>query len=180
MSKVTVTSTVQPQPPPRCELLSHESSLDAEAASLGARGAVLAVGVVACLAVAVALVVTKLDDALGLFDQRADTNASFGYEQRAHTYPGWSPAAGRVLEDARLWMPEDAYYRVVETPGFDEAVSADFSRDLLLGFLLPRRPTDSESAEWIICYGCVDGSLGGEFELLSGVEGGPSFGRLRR
>ena len=150
------------------------------ALSRSVRGAVLGLGVVACVAASVALVVVKLDDALGFFDQQADVNASLGYEQRAHTYPGWSPAAGRVLEDARLWMPEDAEYRVVFLPGFDPERTSDFSRYFLLNFLLPRRPTSSASTEWVICYGCENGGLGGGFELLSSTEGGPSFGRMRR
>lgn len=135
-------------------------------------------GVVVCVAVAVTTAAMKLDDVLGILDLRADTNAAYRYDQRNHTLPEWAAAGGKVLEDARLWMPEDATYRVVLGREFDGIRSADFTRHFLLGFLLPRRPTGSNSAEWVFCYGCDDATLGDRFEVLSRVDGGPSFGRM--
>jgi hypothetical protein len=145
----------------------------------GAVGVLLRAGVVVCVAVAVGTAVLKLPDAIGLFDLRADLNAASSYSHWTHTHREWSPAAGEVLETARLWMPENARYRVVVGPGFDPTRSADFSRQLLYGFLLPRRPTRSEAAEWLICYGCDRETLGDRFELIAEVEGGPTFGRVR-
>lgn len=142
------------------------------------RGQVLTWGVVACVGAALATAVVKLDDALGIFDHRADLNSTYTYAQRTHTHPEWSPVAGRVLEDARLWMPEDARYRVVYGPRFDPAETSDLSHVLMLGFLLPRRPTSSESAEWVFCYGCDSGTLGPRFDVLSAADGGPAFGRI--
>ena len=141
-------------------------------------GALIRLGVVICAAVAITTATIRLDDVLGVYDLRADTNAASTYDQRAHTYPGWSTAGGKVLEDARLWMPEHATYRVVLGPGFDEARSTDFTRHMLLWFLLPRRPTESDSAKWVFCYGCNDTTLGERLRVLSHVEGGPSFGRV--
>lgn len=138
----------------------------------------LRLGVVVCVAVAAAIAAIRLNDALGLYDLRADMNAAATHEQRAHTYPGWAVAGGRVMEDARLWMPEDASYRVNFGPGFDGVRSSDFTRDMLLWFLLPRRPTRSASAEWVFCYGCDDAALGNRFKVLSRADGGPSFGRM--
>lgn len=113
------------------------------------------------------------------FDSRADTNSALTHEQRAHTDPSWSPAAGRVMEDARLWMPEDARYRVILAPGSNAARSPDFSRALLLWYLLPRRPTTSPSAEWVFCYGCDEETFDTRFHVLSHAPGAPLFGRLR-
>ena len=45
--------------------------------------------------------------------------------------------------------------------------STDFTRHMLLWFLLPRRPTESESAKWVFCYGCDDTMLGERFRILS-------------
>jgi hypothetical protein len=140
---------------------------------------VLRAGVVVCVTAAIATALVKLPDAVGLFDLRADLNAASSYSHRTHTHREWSPAAGEVLETARLWMPEDARYRVVLGPRFDSTRSADFSHQLLYGFLLPRRPTRSERAEWLICYGCDRKTLGDRFELIAQVEGGPTFGRMR-
>jgi len=135
-------------------------------------------GVVACIAAAVATAALKLEDVLGVFDGRADANSAQTYSQRTHTHPEWSPAAGRVLENARLWMPEDATYRVVFGPAFDRHRSSDFTYLLLVGFLLPRRPSTSDSAPWVFCYGCDEHTLGDRFKILSRTAGGPWFGRI--
>jgi hypothetical protein len=144
-----------------------------------ARSTTLRVGVVLCVATAFATVVVKLNDAIGIFDLRADTNASYTYSQWTHTLPEWSPASGRVLESARLWMPEDATYQIVFGKEFDERSTSDFSHLLLREFLLPRRPTTS-AATWIFCYGCKDPTLGGRVEVLAEAPGGPAFGRRLR
>ena len=64
-----------------------------------------------------------------------------------------------VIEDARLWMPEDARYRVVRGPRWDNA-RRGCRRGFLTWFLLPRRETDSSSAPWVFCYGCDLAALG--------------------
>lgn len=138
----------------------------------------LRIGVVVCVVIAVATAAVKLPSALGIFDLRADNNAALTYSQRAHTHPEWFAAAGNLLEDARLWMPEDARYRVVFGPRFDRTRSSDFTHLLLYGFLLPRRPTSSEDAKWVFCYGCTDTTLGDGFQVLARLEGGPMFGVL--
>jgi len=135
-------------------------------------------GVVVCIAAAVATAALELEDALGVFDGRADANSEQTYSQRTHTHPEWSPAAGRVLENARLWMPESARYRLVFGPAFDRHRSSDFSYLLLVDFLLPRRPSTSDSAPWVFCYGCDEHTLGDRFKILSRTAGGPWFGRI--
>lgn len=135
-------------------------------------------GVVICVGVAVTTAAMRLDDVLGLFDLRADTNAAYTHDQRTHTLPEWGAAGAKVLEAARLWMPEDATYRVVFGREFDGIRSSDFTRHFLPGYLLPRRQTGSDSAEWVFCYGCDDATLGERFEVLSRVDGGPAFGRM--
>ena len=139
-------------------------------------GFVLRLGVVGCLAAAVGTAGLKLDDALGVFDLRADINSSLTYSGRTHTYPEWSPAPGKVLETARLWMPADATYRVVYGRSFDASRTADFSHQLLYDFLLPRRPTTSKAAPWVFCYACDKRVLAG-MNVIAEVPGGPVFGR---
>jgi hypothetical protein len=136
----------------------------------------LRVGVVLCVAVATGTAALRLDDALGIFDLRADINSSLTYSGRTHTHPEWSPAPGRVLETARLWMPRDARYRVVYGPGFDASRTGDFSHQLLYDFLLPRRPTASRAARWVFCYGC-DPRVLADLDVIAEVPGGPVFGR---
>lgn len=142
--------------------------------------ALLRLAVVACVAAAVGTAVVKLPDALGIFDLRADINATSTYSERTHTHREWSAAGGDVLETARLRMPESARYRVVFGPAWERTAGADFTHKLLYGFLLPRRPTRAEEAEWVFCYGCDKGTLGEGFEVIAGVVGGPTFGRMLR
>lgn len=158
--------------------LARRSPSASERARRSALNGTIRLGVVFCVAVAVGTAAVKVDDVLGYFDVRADTNAAATFEQRAHTYPGWAVSEGRFMEDARLWMPEDARYRVVLGPRFDAERSWDLTRYLLLWYLLPRRPTTSASAEWAFCYGCDEATLGDRFEILSRVPGGPLFGRV--
>lgn len=138
----------------------------------------LRLGVVLCVVAATGTAAVRLDDTLGTFDLRADVNATYTYAQRAHTHPEWSAAGGSVLEIARLWMPEDASYRIIYGPRFDEARTSDFTHLFLIGFLLPRRPTASHSAEWAFCYGCTEETLRKRFDVLARVSGGPAFGRV--
>ena len=46
--------------------------------------------------------------------------------------------------------------------------------------LLPRRQTTSESAPWVLCYGCVLTDFDERFELLAGTPPGLIFGRVTR
>jgi hypothetical protein len=124
--------------------------------------------------------VLRLDETLGLFDFRADHNASLGYLDREYGDRGWAPDR-RVVEDARLWMPDDARYVIAIGPSWlniDGTVGADF----LKYFLLPRREVEAGSgeAEWAFCWECDRSQLGGRFEVLSRGRDGFVFGRLTR
>ncbi len=140
---------------------------------------VVRAGVVLCVAVALGTAFVKLRDVLGVFDQRADANSTLTYPQRSHTHPEWSPEGGNVLEAGRLWMPEDAEYRIVFGPSFDRKLAVDFTRHFLVGYLLPRRPTDSDRAPWLFCYACDEQTLE-RLEVIAAAEGGPTFGRVTR
>jgi hypothetical protein len=134
------------------------------------------VGVITCAVVVAASGLGRLDETLGLFDYRADRNAGLTYLDREYGDRGWAPNR-RVIDDARLWMPEDATYRIILGPRWDNldgTVAADFLRY----FLLPRRDTDSSSAQWVFCYACDRSELDG-FEVLSKGRAGISFGSIR-
>ena len=124
------------------------------------------VGVVLCVAAAAYIGAARLDDTVAVFDFRADLNASASYRDRTYL-PGRGLAGSwRVLEDARLWMPHDASYRVVEGPAAGLETSR-YARFFLLGLLLPRRQTDSASAPFVFCYGCTRSTLGPHVHVLS-------------
>ena len=133
----------------------------------------------AAVAVACVLGAGRLDDAVAVFDFRADANASASY--REHTYPPstWVAGSPEVIEDARLWMPEDAAYRVIDGPRFSLDESSGFGRNFLLTRLFPRTQTVSESAPWVFCYGCARATLGPRYEVLSESGEGFLFARRR-
>jgi hypothetical protein len=138
------------------------------------------IGVVACVAAAGLLGAGKLDDALAVFDFQADANVATTFNER--TYPEISGLDGwtSVLEDARLWMPEDATYRVVDGPRLPAATSPGSLRTYLGVLLMPRRQTQLESVPWVFCYGCTPSMLGPEYEILSDSGHGLRFARRRR
>jgi hypothetical protein len=132
----------------------------------GMRDLVVRVGVVACVAAAAYIAASRLDDTIAVFDFRADLNASATYRDRTYL-PGRGLAGSwHVLEDARLWMPRDASYRVVEGPAVGLETHR-YARFFLLGLLLPRRQTDSAAAPFVFCYGCTRSTLGPRVHVLS-------------
>jgi hypothetical protein len=139
-------------------------------------GAVRA-GVVVCVLVAAFAGLARLDETLGLFDWRADRNASLTYLDREYGDRGW--ALDRwVIEDARLWMPEDASYGIVLGPRWDN-LDGQVAADFLKYFLLPRREESADRAPWVFCYGCDVAQLDPRFEVLSRGRAGILFGRVR-
>ena len=134
------------------------------------------VGVVACIAAACLLGAGRLDNAVAVFDFRADENVAATFSER--TYPGveWLVGGQRVMEDARLWMPEDAAYRVIEGPGSSSARARSL-RFFLFVLLQPRDQAKLESAPWVFCFGCTPSTLGTEYEVLSDSGHGFLFAR---
>jgi hypothetical protein len=136
------------------------------------------VGVVACVASACVIGAGRLDTAVAVFDFQADANDAATYALR--TYPGieWLDDGARVIEDSRLWMPEDASYRVVEGPRSVEDRAGSL-RFFLLVLLQPREQTVRRSTPWAFCYGCTRATLERGYEVLSDSGDGFLFVRRR-
>jgi hypothetical protein len=132
--------------------------------------------VVVVVALAVVAGATRLDEALGLLDWRADVNASRSYLDRTYADDGLVVESRRVVEDARLLMPEDATYRILIGASEAGVRFRDVAPDFLRYFLLPRR--ESDDATYVFCLDCDVAALGEDFEVLS-EEGGIVFGRQR-
>ena len=137
---------------------------------------VIRLGVVICVIVGVAILPGALADALDGNRYWADRNAALGYMARSVPF---AEAVGspEVAEDARLWMPEDARYRIVQAPDLSGPLQWA-APDFLATFLLPRRRTDDADAEWVFCYSCDRAELGDGFEVLSDSGDGILFGRI--
>ena len=136
------------------------------------------VGVVACVAAACLGATGRLDDAVAVFDYHADANAVATFIERTYPEIEFIPGGAKVMEDARLWIPDDARYRVVDGP--DALVSRSGSlRTFLTVLLVPREQTNVESAPWAFCYGCSPSTLGPEYEVLSDSGHGFLFARRR-
>jgi hypothetical protein len=144
----------------------------------GARVMVTRLGAIACVAMASLLGAGRLDDAVAVFDFRADANGALTFNERTYPESAWVAGSARVLNDARLWIPKDSKYRVIRGPDFSLAQSSGYGRYFLLGLLLPRMQTDSDSAAWVLCYGCGRETLGDAYQVLS--DSGDGFLLARR
>lgn len=136
-------------------------------------------GVVACVGVACFVGAGRLDDTVAIFDFRADANAAATFRDRTLPASPWVAGSPRVMEEGRLWMPEDATYRVVEARKLAVAEGSGYGRHFLRNLLLPRVETDSESARWVFCYACTPATLGPQYEVLSDSGAGFLFARRR-
>lgn len=139
------------------------------------------IGVVLCVVIACALSIARIDQVLGLYDYRADRNASLTYRDRLLGEPFDIVGSQKVVDEASLWMPEDAKYRVLVGPNMrpESTLTRELAPAFLEFLLLPRDQTDSLSAPWVFCYGCDRSELGGRFEVLSDGGNGIVFGRIR-
>ena len=135
-------------------------------------------GVVACVGAACILGVGKLDNAVAVFDYQADANVAAGFNERTYPTIAELPEGAKVFEDARLWMPEHATYRVVEGP-LSTQLNRGSLRTFLTVLLMPRRETRLESAPWVFCYGCTRSTLGTDYDVLSDSGKGFQFARRR-
>lgn len=139
---------------------------------------VIRLGVVICVVLGAAILPSALSNALDGNDYWADRNGSLDYVSRSVPL---AEAVGsqQVAEDARLWMPEDAMYRIVQARDLQGPLQWA-APDFLAGFLLPRRQSEDAGAEWVFCFRCDPSELGDGFEVLSDSGDGILFGRMSR
>ena len=136
-------------------------------------------GVVTCIAAASLIGAGRLDDALAVFDFRADANAASTFTGRSYPQIAELPGGEEVMEDGRLWMPEDATYRVIRGPRPLAGLKSGSFRYFLLILLAPRTQTHRESAPWVFCYGCRPSTLAAKYQILSDSGHGFVFARRR-
>jgi hypothetical protein len=104
-------------------------------------------------------------------------NAALSYIERS-VPPADAVGSSKVAEDARLWMPQNARYRVVIGPNLSGPLPWS-TPEFLTTFLLPRRQTGSADARWIFCVHCSRSQLN-PIDVLSDSGDGIVFGRVNR
>jgi hypothetical protein len=84
-----------------------------------------------------------------------------------------------ALYRARDLIPRHASFRIVTGPNLTGATDLTLRSiaSYATYFLMPRRP--SESARWVLCYGCDLDRLGAPLQVLWRDEKGIAVGRLR-
>jgi hypothetical protein len=125
------------------------------------------VGVIACVAVAIAFVLVEWTRALDQLDALADKHSAFTYEDREIGAGNSIVADQRAMFEARALIPKNERFWVVTGEGtVGEATSLTIVSipHFATYFLLPRRPSDS--APWVICYGCDIAALGGNARVV--------------
>jgi hypothetical protein len=119
-------------------------------------------GVIACIAVAISFVLVKWVQVLDQLDARADKHAALTYEDREIGVGNSIVADQRAMFEARALIPPDAKFWVV-TGGGNVGEATELTNvsipNFATYFLMPRRPSDS--APWVICYGCDIAALSG-------------------
>ncbi|HXG76902.1 MAG TPA: hypothetical protein VNJ53_10060 [Gaiellaceae bacterium] len=111
---------------------------------------------------------------------RARAHLATPYLDRLYLEPFRLVGDPRVIEDARLWMPEEATYRVVTGPNvrLRKPATLESAIALVRFHLMPRRLV-AGPAGWVLCYGCRRSLLGDRFQVLSDGGNGVVFGRMR-
>jgi hypothetical protein len=145
--------------------------------SFGSPRSLARIGVVVCVFLTLAVTIRWLfHDALPGQNHWASLNASQTYAER--TFPSDEfIGSGHVAEDARLWMPRNATYRVFVGEKYQNTPWGWAAPNFLAGFLLPRVRDDS-NGRWVICLGCDSDALGKRFHVLSNGGNGVVFGRF--
>jgi hypothetical protein len=146
---------------------------------MSTRAVAVRIGVVACVVLAALIGAGRLDDSLAVFDFQADANVALTFSERNYPEIGGLEGWTSVLEDARLWMPDDATYRVIDGPREHGETAYSSLRTYLGVLLMPRRETQVPSGPWVFCYGCGPSTLGAEYEVLSDSGHGLLFARRR-
>jgi hypothetical protein len=142
---------------------------------------VVRLGVVSCVAVALAIALVQWVKTLGDLDALADKHAALTYEDREIGVGLSIVADQRAVFEARALIPPDGRYEVVtgdrpvrDATGWTKPYIGNFAAY----FLLPRKP--SNSAPWVICYGCDPSSLGARSRVVWTNGAGISLLRVDR
>jgi hypothetical protein len=118
-------------------------------------------GVVACAIIAWVAVIVELPHAIDRLGDRASGAASLTYEDREMGAALGVVADQRALREARALIPPNGRFYVATGPGTIAGateLTRPYIESFATSFLIPRRHSDS--APWVLCYGCDVEALG--------------------
>jgi hypothetical protein len=125
-------------------------------------------GVASCVAIAIASVLVEWPQAIDRLHERASQQAALTFEDREFGAVGNSIVADpRALYEARELIPADGSFHVVTgSEPIEGATPLTLTgiESYATFFLLPRRP--SNSARWVLCYGCEITALGSRARIV--------------
>jgi hypothetical protein len=124
-------------------------------------------GVVACVTIAIAVVFVEWVRALDQLDAAADRNEALTFEDREIGVGNSIVADQRAMFEARALIPENGRFWVVTGPrpvGDATELTSPSIINFATYFLMPRRPSDS--APWVLCYGCDVSALGSDARVV--------------
>lgn len=136
------------------------------------------VAVIAVVVVATGVGIVYFGKALSRLDNLASANSSLSFADRDIAGGNSILVDQLAAYEARALIPETATYRVVTGSQLKNPtpLTETFIANWLTYFLMPRRP--SETARWIVCYGCDTTKLGGPYSALWHDDNNISIGRI--
>jgi hypothetical protein len=127
-------------------------------------------GVVACVALSVAVGLVYFVKAVDTLGGDASANAASTFDDRVLSGGIALGVDQEALIQARGLIPERGTYRLAVAPGATNI--GQFARYLLM----PRRP--APDARWVLCYGCDLSSFGDKLHVVWQNDAGAAVGRL--
>ena len=124
-------------------------------------------GVVLCTTVAAVVMLIGWGRALDRLGDRASRSRALTYEDREMGAALGVVADQRALREARALIPPDGSYDVAVGPApirGSTSLTRPFIESFAASFLIPRR--HSNSASWVLCYGCDPAALGANARVV--------------
>jgi hypothetical protein len=135
-------------------------------------------GVIAAVAVTIAVGAVYYVKALSQLAGTASSNSSLTYDDRELAGGNSLLVDQTAAYEARSLILPDETFRFALGPGLRKSTALTiYAGDWFRYFLMPRRPRPD--ARWVICYGCDTSTLGGSYNLRWRDDEGISIGRLR-
>lgn len=136
------------------------------------------VAVVVAVAAATIVGLVYFAKALSRLDDLATANSALSFADRDIAGGNSIIVDQDAAYEARALIPAAATYRIVTGSSLKNPtpLTAGFVVNWFTYFLMPRRPSDS--ARWVVCYGCDTTRLGGPYTIRWHDDNNISIGQV--